>query len=185
MADMDDIFKDAQQPVSATDAEAAEIGTLTKRAIELQEEIEALSAQVKTRNEELRRITDQDLPEAMDAANCAEFKDKDTGKKITIKEAVTASISKNNAIKAHAWLREHGHESLIKNEIIVPLGKGLDNVAGEIITRLKTEFDVEPERRENVHAQTLGAFCREQLGMGVDLPADLLGMYIRRVAVIK
>jgi hypothetical protein len=182
--DINDIFNDAA-PVAASNTQIQEIGILAKQAIALMEEIAAIEEQLKARKKDLDRIVAQDLPEAMDAANSASFTDKSTGKKITIKDDVSASISKNHAPEAHKWLRDNGHEELIKNQIVVPLGKGLDNVASGIITMLKAQFDVEAERKESVHAQTLGAFVREQMAAGVELPHTLLGIYTRRVAVIK
>lgn len=183
-ADMSDVFADSEK-IKATDEELRSISFLVGKAVSLKEEIDAMQAQLDARTKEHRDILEKELPEAMDAAGSSSFTDKDTGKKVAIKDDVRASISKGNAPEAHAWLRNHGHEDLIKNEIIIPLNKGLDNVASEIVQEVKNRFGLDAERKEAVHAQTLGAFCREQLGMGVDLPAGLLGLFIRRVAVIK
>jgi hypothetical protein len=179
-----DIFADAN-PVSATDDEIKAIGYLASKAIALKEEIDAMEEMLKERKREYALLTEKDLPEAMDAAQCGEFKHSESGKKIQIKDDVYASISKDNAPQAHQWLREHNHGDIIKNEIVVPLGRGLDNVAGDIINDIKTRYGIDAERKENVHAQTLKAFCREQLAAGAELPAALLGLFIKRVAVFK
>lgn len=181
---VDDLFADSA-PVATTTAEAKEIGIIVARALALKNEIDAMQAQLTERTREYTQLVERDLPEAMDAANCGEFKDATSGKKITVKDDVHASISKDNAPAAHDWLRTHEHGDIIKNEIVIPLTKGMDNVANAIIREVKANWDVEIERKESVHASTLKAFCREQLAKGVDLPAGLLGLYIRRVAVIK
>lgn len=179
-----DIFADAN-PVSATDDEVRTISYLAGKALKLKEEIDALDALLKERQKEYLSITEKDLPEAMDAAQCAEFKHAESGKKIQVKDDVHASISKANAPAAHAWLREHNHGDIIKNEITVPLARGLDNVATDIIADIKAKYGIDAERKESVHASTLKAFCREQLAASVELPAGLLGLFIRRVAVFK
>lgn len=172
-------------PIGATDGEAKTIGTLAARAIALKNEIDAVALYLGDLQKKYFTVTEKDLPEAMDAAACKTFEDAKTGKKITVKDEVRASISKPNQAEAHKWLRDNNHADLIKNEIKVPLDKGKDNIAGEILTLLKKKFDIEAERSESVHASTLSAFCREQLSKGVELPAAPLGLFIRRVAVIK
>ena len=185
----DDVFdsleQDAKAPVKATNEEVKEIGFLVKRAIELKNELENIDAIRAKYAAELAGILEKDLPEAMDSAGSQLFQDKDSGKKVTVKDDIYASISKDNAPKAHAWLREHNHEDIIKNLITVPLNKGSDNVATEIVKTLHETFGVAAERTESVHASTLKAFCKEQLASGVEMPADLFGIFIRRVATIK
>lgn len=172
-------------PVQATDAEAKTIGTLAARAIALKNEIDAVTLMLTDLQKQYMQVTEKDLPEAMDAAACKTFEDSKTGKKITVKDEVRAAISKPNQEVAHAWLREHDHGDLIKNEIKVPLDRGQDNIAPVIIKMLKDTWEIEATRSESVHASTLSAFCREQLSKGVELPAGPLGLFIRRVAVIK
>lgn len=180
---IDKMWEDSQVTTASTD-QLQGIGYLADKAISLKGEIEAMEEALKKLNAQYREITEKDLPEAMDAVNHSEFKTKD-GRKVTVKDDVQASISKDNRPAAHAWLRDHNHEDLIKNQITVPLGKGLDNVATEIIGELKDRYGIEASREESVHASTLKAFCREQLAAGAELPAGLLGLYVRRVAVIK
>jgi len=180
---IDKLWEDSQV-TTASSEQLQDIGFLADKAISIKEEMTALEEMLKKLGEQYRQITEKDLPEAMDAVNHAEFKTKD-GRKVTVKDDVQASISKDNRPAAHTWLREHNHEELIKNQITVPLGKGLDNVATEIISELKERYGIEASREESVHASTLKAFCREQLAAGVELPAGLLGLYVRRVAVIK
>lgn len=183
MVDLDRVFGDAG-PAEVTNSELVEIGQKVSRALLLMDEIDAMESQLKSLKAELNELTEKEIPEVMDGANCGEFRHKD-GKKVTIKDAVTASISKENKPAAHAWLRDKGHGDIIKNKVEFEVGRGLDNVAAEAIKLLKTELGITAERTESVHAQTLGAFCREQLAAGVELPASLLGMWVRRVAVIK
>lgn len=181
---VDDIFDDAA-PVQATAQELKAISVLVAKALALEAEIEAMSGQLAELKREHAAITELTLPEALDTANCSEFKDSDSGKKVTLKERVNASISVANAPQAHAWLRKNGHGDLIKNQLVVQIERGKDNIVGKLIDDIKKKYGIDSERKESVHAQTLGAFCREQLAAGAELPAALLGLHVQRVANIK
>jgi hypothetical protein len=184
MNNLDKVFNDAG-PVEASNSELYEIGAKVSRALVLMDEIDAMESQLKSLKAELNDLTEKQIPEVMDNANCGLFKHKETGRKVEVQDKVTASISKENRPEAHAWLRNAGHEDIIKNKVEFEVGRGKDNIAAEAIASLKQHFGIDAERTESVHAQTLGAFCREQLAAGVELPAALLGLWIRRVAVIK
>lgn len=185
MMDMDKLMADAEAPVQASNDEVKEIGRLVQKAVSLQDELAALQEMQKTLTAELLQLTERDIPAIMDEAGTSEFKDAKSGKKVTLKDDVHTSISKDNKAIAHGWLRDHDHNDLIKNVITVPIDKGLDNVATQIVEELRSRYGIDAERTESVHASTLKAFVKEQLGKGVEVPAVPFGIHIRRVAVIK
>lgn len=184
------MFEDAEKQGPTPD-ELASIGRQVQRALDLKAELAALAAQTQRVTQEYNEVVERALPEAMDAADCASFEyahrvdGETTKRKVKLKNAVYASISEANKEPAHKWLRDNNHEDLIKNVITVPLDRGKDNVASEILRSLREDFGVQGERKESVHPSTLKSWCGEQLEAGVDLPADLFGLYIRRVAEIK
>lgn len=178
-----DLFADSTT-IAATSEQIASIGALAARATALIEEISAMQANMADRQAELKQILEDDLPQAMDSANCKEFT-ASNGAKLQIKDLVSASIPKARQEEAFAWLRANGHSELIKHEITVPMSRGMDNLAPEMIDRIKRTYGVEAADKATVHAQTLAAFCREQLAQGKELPADLLGLYVKRLVQIK
>lgn len=179
-----DIFSDAEADIPAT-GELTNIGSLVKRATDLQEEIDALEATLSDRKGELLSILNQQLPDVMDGANCKRFETPD-GLEVKIVDVVSATIPKDRADGALSWLRENGHGSLVKREIKVSLGRGKDNEAGELKAIIHDQFGLDPEDKETVHPQTLSAFCREQLANGKDpLPANLFSVFIGRQAKIQ
>ena len=63
-------------------------------------------------------------------------------------------------------------------------GREEDEIADKVVRDLIDEgFD--PSQSKSVHAGTLSAFVKEQLAEGVELPEDLLGVYVGRKAIIK
>ncbi len=103
-----------------------------------------------------RELSMMELPDLMKEIGIPEFKT-ESGARLSIQHKVKASISKARKEAAFKWLRENGHGSLIKERVV----------------------------EENVHPNTLAAFCKEQLARGVPLPEKLLGIYEFDQTVIK
>ena len=82
------------------------------------------------------------------------------------------------------WLRDNGHEDLIKNTISVNFGRGEDESASKLREALNNEGSSYTDKT-GVHSQTLKAFVREQVESGQNLPLDLLGVFIGQKTTIK
>lgn len=168
----------------ASDADLRAISRLAERALDLEKEIETIETQLRVKADELRQLSTDLLPQAMLAVNLRKFEMAD-GSSVSVKDVIRAAIPKPKTEEALDWLRAGGYGDLIKHVLSVSLDRGRDNVAAEIVSYLRDKFDLDPENRESVHPQTLGAFCRDMLERGADLPAELLGLYVGKEAVIK
>lgn len=200
MSDIEDTIAaalaDAAGGVTKADnVQTKAIGDLAIRQLQLASKIKEHEAAIKTASEELKKISEYDLPNAMAEAGMKEFTLTD-GSKISIKRVYAASVKVADRPMAFEWMRERGHESLIKTEVNVPLGKGAHEVAEKIMAELREQFpDYSPQLEESVHWQTLRAFVKEQVeaeelaaqqGETVTdpLPRELLGVYIIDQATI-
>lgn len=148
--------------------------------------VESLEAELKIAVDNLRRVQEIDLPNAMAAAGVMSFKLLD-GKSITIKEDVYASIPKDERYPAAlSWLRDNGFGDVIKNEVKVAFGKGEETQAEELFAMLvEHDWASKTVTSESVHSSTLKALIREQLAKGADFPMDLFGAYPTTKAIIK
>lgn len=108
----------------------------------------------------------------------------ESGEEVSCKQEVYCSIPKDCKYQAFEWLEENGHGGLIKTEIKVSYGKGELEEAIELESRLATE-GLRPSLAQNVHAQTLKAFVKEQLAAGNDLPLELFGARPVMTAKVK
>jgi uncharacterized small protein (DUF1192 family) len=173
--------RDARTEVPS-DAALASVSELVARQIRLEDEIASAEAQLKAKNEDLRRVAFDELPAAM-----AELGLKDVrttaGARVEIKSFVQASITKARQEEAFAWLRDHGHGDLVKHEVKVALGAGEDEIAAEIVESIRARGLIADDKA-TVHAQTLKAFLREQIENGADVPLDLFGAYLGQEARI-
>lgn len=164
----------------------SEYAKITEKAIalqKLQEDVKTLEHALKETKEKLRIVEEQELPEAMQAANLQEIK-LTNGAKITMSQFYKGSISEKNREKAHEWLLNNNHGGIIKHEVSLKFGKDEGEKANDAVQSLKQK-GLDPAVKESVHPQTLNAFVREQLTSGKDLPADLFGVYVGSRAKLK
>lgn len=134
---------------------------------------------LKMAKEALRVINENALPELMDQMGMETFTTKD-GIKVDVKETIRASIPKAKAPEAMGWLRANGHNHMIKRQISVIANS---DKQGEEIVQLVKGYEFTDNA--TVHPMTLGAFVREQMEAGADLPLDLLGVFRQRVSKVQ
>lgn len=159
------------------------LANLAQQQADLEHEMDVTEASLKMLKERHRKIAEEMLPELMDELAIEKFETKD-GLKIDVSEKVRASISKGNQSAAFAWLEEHGHGGLIKSEVKVAMAKGDIETAHTAIATL-TAAGLQPEAKYAVHPQTLGAWVREMLEEGEDIPQDILGVFRQRIAKVQ
>jgi|TARA_R110002020_G_scaffold4736_6_gene20597 flagellar hook-length control protein FliK len=165
------------------EGELSLVSALANKQVELAQELASLEEAVKAKKEEFRATSEQELPEAMQAAGLSELV-LSTGEKITIAEFYNAHISKVNQETAYNWLVSNGHAGLIKNEVSLKFARDQERIAEETVLALKAR-GLSPEVRQSVHPSTLKAFVKEQLTSGKDIPSEPFGIYIGSKAIIK
>jgi hypothetical protein len=144
------------------------------------EEAEKALKEAKAKEATLREET---IPNAMFELELKELK-LSTGEKISIKQDVYASITAEKKQFCYDWLKENGFGGIIKFVVGVSFGKAPDDEEGKKAHEEKIEALIagliedgyEPDISEDVHAQTMAAFLREQIAEGnPDFPLDLFG----------
>lgn len=144
--------------------------TLCRKQIELEDRKALLEEQLQEALADLQTVRARDVPMFMKEVGLVSLT-LSTGEKVEVKEVVKASIPKEVEILALQWLRENGHESIIKNEIVTKFGKGEEKKAAVLVKTLEQKGYIF-SRKEEVHYQTLQAFVRDQLEQGNELPSD-------------
>lgn len=180
---MSDIYTtdaDVEAAPEADDSQLRRIADLAAEQVRLNAEVVASAAAHAELVERLRLNREVELPEAMRSAG--QLACMTEAGWAEVKTSVSASISATNAAEAFAWLDENGHGALIKRACSWSFGREQANAAGEFVERARLileELGCEAPLtdKKSVHAQTLGAFVREQLELGVDIPRKALGVY--------
>lgn len=151
-----------------------EIVALAERQVKLEAEVLTLENSLKDMNEQLRIVSEEDLPSAMKEAGLAKFT-LDSGQEISIKPDYRVSIPAARREEAFEWLEGKGFGGLIKTVVGASFGKGELEKAQKLATDLvKKKFQVAIVR--DVHWQTLKAFVAEQTLKLEPVPFDLFGV---------
>lgn len=154
-----------------------ELSELTRLADQLEQyELEVAQAEevLKAAQQKRDHLAQHVIPERMQACGQTDI-GISGGRRLVLKETTKASIPNSSRIQAFRWLRENGHEALIKREIKLGFGKGKDNVAAALADDLRKQgYDFDD--KVTVHPQTLIGFVNQKLEAGEDIPFDLFGI---------
>lgn len=180
---MSDDFNFEDDTIEVNTNALADVGTLAGKVLSLDDEIELVTNSLKRLNEERRKLLEEDIPSAMDAANVSEFTTTD-GHKLSIKDFVNTSLTKANEAAGFKWLDENGHGSLIKADVTAKFGRNDIEQAKQAVSLLEAN-GVAATLKQSVHASTLKAFGKEQFEAGKKLPEDIFSVHHGRAAVIK
>ena len=187
--DIINMFEDDFEKEFASNLEKADGGILKTvselaRAIAAKEaQVADLDRQLKDAKKELLKLTDEDLPASMAEMGLASFT-LDDGSQIDVKPTYGASILVDNRPKAYEWLRDHGYDDIIKNNVSVSFGRGEDDLANAFKAVAEKEGYL-PQQDTSIHAGTLKAFVRERIEAGDEFPMELFGAYVGQRAFIK
>jgi len=144
--------------------------------------VKELDEKLKEEKKKLLKMTDEDLPALMTEANSMEFTLLD-GSKVTIKPQYGASIKVDNRPAAYEWLREHGHDDIIKNTVSCQFGRGEDDLASSFKAFAEKEGYV-PSQTEKIEPMSLRGWIKERVEKGEEFPMELFGAYVGQRAVI-
>lgn len=177
-------FEDAATELTQVgDKDLKAVADLVRQQLVLERRIEDLEDELKRTQQNLAKISQEILPEALAEHGLSELKMED-GSKITVSQFIQAHISKEKQDEAFGWLREHDFDDLIKNVVSLEFGKGEDDHARDVMETL-TNRGYWPQNKQSVHPSTLKAFVKEQVEKGAEIPSDLFGIFIGKKAVIK
>lgn len=179
---LSDIFDEADALSSVDTDKGKTLSNLVRALRRLEDQITDSEAHIKALKAEKHKLS-TDLIPALMAEMGTERIDVD-GVAVTVKPIVHASIPEERRDEAYAWLRENGHEDIIKNDVVLSFGKGQDNVVKALIDDLRGD-GFKPEHKVHVHPMTLKAFVREQLEKGTNMNLDLFGAYVLNTAEIR
>jgi hypothetical protein len=183
-------YEEFIQPTAGSNS-LTELTELAIEQLEAEAEVARLTAELEAATKKAKHIAESRMPAMMEAVGMKEMK-LANGMIIEIEERIHGSIPKAQLPAAHAWLRENGHASLIKNEVKFSFGRGEDELRDRLFAAIDHavqtgELPKRPDMdvKEAVNHQTLNAFVREQLKAGRELPVDLIPVHRQPVAKVR
>jgi len=145
--------------------------------------INQLESELKVAKDHYKQITEENIPEIMDNAGLKKF-ETDKGRVISVEEKVRASLSSEFREAALSWLENNGASSIVKHEVTVRFAKGEQEDANALCRYADSKGKLAQQKRK-VEPSTLGAYVREQLRNGEQLPEKYFNIYPQRVAKVK
>lgn len=161
----------------------AQLTALCAQLRDAERELTAAEKQVKDREADIRRLTEEDIPALMTELGVEKIV-LASGEQIKVALEVYAQIPKDSKEAAFAWLEENGHGGLIKTDVSVAFGREELPKAQALAVKLAEE-GLEPMIERTVHAGTLKAFIKERLNAGATVPLELFGARPVNTAKIK
>lgn len=185
------------------DAEASgsldQIDALVGRLRVAEDHVKEVEEALKLAKEQKNQIQLELLPTAMAEARRKKIEYSD-GSVLSLRPFLEASIPSASAIKdaepeeqeelvrrrlsALNWLRDNLGSAIIKNELVIEIPKGKDNIVSEL-TALCDRLELNYVRGEAVHPMTLKSFLKEKLRMGAQIPLDIFKLVTGNKAVLK
>lgn len=189
-----DIVADAEQSGSKD-----QIDLLVFELRSSEDQIKELEEKLVGIKEYKNKVQLERLPAAMAEARRKKIEYSD-GSVLSLREFLEASVPSASAIKdadaeeqealvqrklaALNWLRGNQGSPIIKNELVIEIPKGKDNLVAEI-TALCDQHEIGWVRGENVHPMTLKSFLREKLRAGANIPVEIFKLVTGNKAILK
>ncbi|MCP4897733.1 MAG: hypothetical protein GY906_12240 [bacterium] len=157
------------------------LSELAEEQLQRQVEVEEAKTALKDAEERLRQVAWFDIPELMQELGMETITTL-SGVKVDISQETRASIRAPKKRAAMQWLRDNGHEAIIKREVKLQFGMGEDEIAQGVVDTLG---DLDYSDDSNVHSSTLKKFVKELREAGLDVPDELFSVHQQRVSKIK
>ena len=188
MSDVDDflsqaVTRDKSDLDEVSNEGVRTIAELATAAKKYNNQLADLETQTKAVKENLRKITDEDLPDMLFSLGVKSFKLAD-GSEVSVKPPYGAHIKLDHKIEAHQWLRDNGFDDIIKNVVACEFKRGEDEKATDFM-EVASQMGYAATQKADVHSSTLKAFVKERIESGGDIPLDLFGVFTGNRATIK
>ena len=184
---MNDLFEDMEEQSSNIEnleqSDLTSVASLAKKQKNQEQKVKDLEAELKEAKKELLLISDEEIPNLMSETGLSSLK-LDDGSSLDIKNIYGASILVANREKAYDWLREHGHDDIIKNRVVATFGRGQEDDA-KVFMRVAYDNGVATDQESKIEPQTLKAWVKERMEAGEEFPTELFGAFMGQRAIIK
>lgn len=170
--------------LEATPEQLDGLSALVKMMQEHDANVNRLKDELKKAEAELRQLTEVDIPTKMDELGFP-FLGLPDGRKLEVVEVMHASIPKKNKAQCAQWLDAHGHGALVSETVTAAFGKGQQEEAYKAVDLLANN-GYKVTLTEDMNTGSVKSLFKELMEEGeADLPLEMFGVHLRRVAQVK
>jgi len=174
---------DAADELSSVDKDSTKaLSGLVRQLENVVKDMDEAELHLKKLKQEKHRLSTEAIPALMSEMDVTRLDVGDVT--VSLKPFVSASIPADRKQEAYQWLRDHGLDDIIKNDVVMSFGRGEDETANKVMLDLENK-GFHPESKTHIHAMTLKAFVRERVENGQPIDLDLFGAYVAQTADIK
>lgn len=170
----------SQMPDNEQVKNLSQLGRELADEIAVKEELDKAVAESSAKIQRLQEVT---IPQLMNELGLEEIK-LPTGEKIALQPVFGASVPDERKPAAWQWLRDNGHEALIKVTLVAAFGMGEEKEANMARAALSSN-GITFKDKEDVHASTLKSFVKDQYESGKTFPEALFGAFTKTIAKVK
>lgn len=172
--DMNEVSQDAANPPVPREEKLSQLATLAALQSGFEDYIEQLEDRLATAKDDLRKISDVQIPEIMQSLGIKKFT-LTNGYEIEVKPWFNMSPSEDNIKAAYEWLDHNGHGDIVKHSLTLEVRLTQANLLSAI-KALADEGGISTKEKDAIHHMTAGAWVKEQLTLGKPIPRELLGV---------
>jgi len=179
-------YNDLQDTGAGEELKLADLGVVTalaRKMWKLEVEVNAERFKLKEMESELRRLSEVDLPTALQEAG-VESLTLANGYRLGITETLYASIPEKNKKECAEWLCDHDLPDLVGYALITTFSSYQGEEAANTAAALR-EQGLMVELRPGMNTTSVKAALRELMEKGEDVPLSLFGAYLLRRAVLS
>lgn len=190
---------DLLEDVAPASKDLGAIAEVAEKMEHTSERIAQLEQAIKAEKQNLRKLSEEDLPDIMQALNMKSFT-LSNGAHVEVTDVISGSIPSQGAIDKSKdddrgmlemrqqgcfdWLRHNGGGDIIKNNVEVQFSKEEDQECNTFVSKLR-ESEMAFKRATGVHPKQLNKFLAETIATGKEVPHDLFKIYSGRKATIR
>ena len=166
-----------------TDEQMGTLGSAVNALLAKQKEIQDVEIALKELKRHERMLNQDTIPQLMSNLGFEKIT-LSTGQQVTVKDSVQCAIPAIIRPEAYKWMDEHGHGDLIKIALTAKFARGEKEQADAAFDAL-IDVGANPNQTESVHAGTLKAWAREELGQGHSLPQEYFKVHVVKITTVK
>ncbi len=180
----DELQKESQVAKPTDDQGLKLLAKLAADQLHIIERIKNAEANLKEMVKELALVATKQIPDLMVEYGFEATPKLSNGMTITLNDVLQCSITKANEAAAFKWLKDHGHDDVIKNEIKTVFGRGEEEKAKDFYNKA-LEQGMNATQKAAVHNQTLKALIKDLKSKDIDVPDATFSVFEGKIAVIK
>ena len=164
------------------DSKLSAVSRLAQEVDALEQQVAATEERLKDEKRELRTITEERLPEAMEELGFEKLVLTD-GAQVEVKQTISATINKDDRPEAHLWLDDNGYGDIKKYIVTIVFGRGDDGLL-EQIQALCAQLGIPFKEETKVESATLRGWAREMVEAGLSIPS-IFNLWVGRRATLR